>query len=310
MNEFIRFYTQFSKYLVPSVKKTLNVYIAGGMGSGAVTESRETVTEGDNVISEWILSLIQSYDETHCVPFSYSVMMALPRKSYEYSSQMIGMELNKFQIEKNRAIKRLNVAVKNAALNAAKTSKDLIEDTMESMIDDDTLNDVASDVTSHISTIAGNVEEKRDKIKKLVSDVAGQRFDNKTIFKEIKKGDSDLKGITLEEYEDMDASLKTWQKSYSTKTLDWSETGEEKRFKQSPINNDFLESIERRSEIHHAIILAAMRTGDIESEELIFNALASESIASAMMSGKINGVTDNFRDALAQCLAEVRRGVM
>ena len=308
VNGFISFYTQFAKYLVPSVKRTLNVYIAGGMGSGAVTESRETVLEGDKVISEWILSLMQSYDEQRCTPFSYILQVQLPRKSYDYSSKKIGIELNKFQIEKNRAIKRLNAAVKNAALNAAKTSKDMIEDTTENMIEADaSLSDIASDVSSAITTIAGSVEEKRDKVKKIVRDVKeGQRFDNETIFKEIRKGDSDLKGITLEEYEDMDASLKTWQKSYSTKSLDWSETGEEKMFKQSSANNSFLEDIERRSEVHHAVILAAMRTGDVESEELIFNALASDSIASAMMSGKINGVTDGFRDALAQCLAEVR----
>ena len=60
VNDFIIFYIQFAKYLVPSIKKTFNVYIGGKIGSNNSYESRETITEGDEVIMQWLFALIQT----------------------------------------------------------------------------------------------------------------------------------------------------------------------------------------------------------------------------------------------------------
>lgn len=252
VNELITFYIQFSKYLVPSIKKTFNVYLNGSIGASASQrETTDSISEGDSIIMQWLLSLIKTYDEGRCVPFSYSIVMLFPRKAYDYSSKIIGDDLNRFQLEKNRAIKRLNEQSKaQGSLNSMK----------------------------HI--------------------------ENSVICNEINKnGSIDL---SIHEYEDLDMSLKSWQKSYSQESLDWTETGEERGF-VSKNDESFLEGIASRSDIHHAIILAAEDTHDWSSEVIMFNALTDSSIASAMMKGKMDLISDSFRDALATSLAEVRR---
>jgi hypothetical protein len=250
VNDFIIFYIQFAKYLVPSIKKTFNVYIGGSIGSNNSYESRETTTEGDAVIMQWLLTLIQTYDEKKCVPFSYLIVMQFPRKTYDYSSKVIGDDLNRFQLEKNRAIKRLKV-------------------------DDD-----------------GKSGSSR-------------HLNDKSILREMNKNGETKR--TMREYEDLNLSLKTWQKSYSPQSLDWSETGEEKKFTQSPVNADFIKDIERRSNLHHAIIMTAIDTKDWYSEEAILSALVDDSIASAMISGKMDNISNEFKDALARNLYEVNR---
>ena len=175
--------------------------------------------------------------------------MQFPRKIYDYSSRVIGDDLNRFQLEKNRAIKRL------------KTDNDKSE--------------------------------------------PDRHLNDRSILREMNKN-GDTKR-TMREYEDLNLSLKTWQKSYSPQSLEWSETGEEKKFTRGPVSMDFIRDIERRSNIHHAIILTAIDTGDWYSEEAILSALVDDSIASAMISGKMNSISDEFKDALERNLYEVNR---
>lgn len=253
VNDLIMFYVQFSKYLVPAVRKTFNVYLNGNFTASSMgNDSPDTVSEGDSVIMQWLLTLIQTYDESRCVPFSYSIVMLFPRRAYDYSSKILGEDLNKFQLEKNRAIKRINSAYKaNGSYNSMR------------------------------------------------------KIDDKVIWSNMKKQGG--LSISMQEYEDLNLSLRSWQKSYSQDSLEWSETGEPKGLAREHHDASFIDDIARRSDIHHAIILAAEETGDWRSEVIIFNALGNDTIASAMMSGKMDMIPDDFKIALAKSLSDVRR---
>lgn len=257
LSEFVDFYVNFSKVLVPATKKTFDVYIGAGPGDTGMRRNKDTVNEGDSIIMQWILELVQTYNESRCVPFSVAVMKTLPMKIYDYSSSMLGEDLNKFQLEKNRSIKRLNEERKK---NGTLTSK---------YIDDDVIINDMSD--------------------------SGYSIDRK-------------------QYREFNSVLKTWQKSHSTQQLDWDETGEEKKFKDSKMqsetsvpdafsNTSTIEDLKRRSDVQTAVIEASMESGDWKSGVTMLRLLADSSLADIIMKGDDDIVTDEYKTYLASSLS-------
>lgn len=100
----IGFYTKFAVVLVPYLRKTLQAVNGESTSSNAKFVMTE---EKESVIKSWIIIVIQRYDESSCIPFSVYVQQVLPRLAASYASNAIGGNVNKFQIEKNKAIKRI-----------------------------------------------------------------------------------------------------------------------------------------------------------------------------------------------------------
>lgn len=111
MSELTAYYIPFSKILVPYIVKTFDTYMGSGPGNkNDKTKDPDVQAEGDTIIMGWIVSLIQRYNAESGFPFSAYLKSSLPNMVYDYSATQIGSKENKFQIEKNRAIKRLNEA--------------------------------------------------------------------------------------------------------------------------------------------------------------------------------------------------------
>jgi hypothetical protein len=104
--ELVRFYVKFSVVLVPAIKKTINTYLESS-AQGNENDKQRTDDDGEALLTAWILNLVQRFDESICRPFSVYLMRVLPRQSYNYANNEIGKTINKFQLEKNKAIKRL-----------------------------------------------------------------------------------------------------------------------------------------------------------------------------------------------------------
>lgn len=101
LTDIIEYYVAFAPILVPQLKKTFSTYMSNG-------STGDVKAEGNSVICQWIIGSIQKYKETGPYPFSVLVQQVIPRLMYEYSSNQIGVDVNKFQVNKNRAIKMLN----------------------------------------------------------------------------------------------------------------------------------------------------------------------------------------------------------
>lgn len=257
LSEFVSFYVEFSKVLVPSMVKTFDVYLGSGPGDTGMRRSKDTIAEGNSVILQWILELVQTYNESRCVPFSAAAMATLPKKGYDFASSVLGDEVNKFQLEKNRSIKRLNeVRKKNGTLSSK-------------YIDDDVI----------------------------VEDMNESGY-----------------AITGRKYRELDNVLKTWQKSHSNQQLDWEETGEEKKFKNSASqssnvvsdafsNSEVMEDLERRSDVQSAVVNASTDSGDWKSGVTMLRLLADSSLANVIMGSNDDIVTDNYKDSLAVSLS-------
>jgi hypothetical protein len=110
--DLVQFYVKFSMVLVPVVRKTINTYLDSS-ASGQNADKKTTDDDGNALLTAWILNLVQRFDESVCRPFSVYLQTVLPRQSYNYANNTIGRSVNKFQLEKNKAIKRLNKVKKN-----------------------------------------------------------------------------------------------------------------------------------------------------------------------------------------------------
>lgn len=97
----IEYYVAFAPVLVPYIKKTFSTYMSKGSNA-------DVKAEGDSIVCQWIIGYIKKYKETKSIPFSVLVQQIMPKQVYEYSSNQIGMDVNKFQSNKNKAIKALN----------------------------------------------------------------------------------------------------------------------------------------------------------------------------------------------------------
>lgn len=101
LEDAIEYYVAFAPVLVPYLKKTFNTYMTKGSNT-------DVKAEGDSIICQWIIGYIKKYKETKSIPFSVLVQQIMPKQVYEYSGNQIGMDVNKFQSNKNKAIKALN----------------------------------------------------------------------------------------------------------------------------------------------------------------------------------------------------------
>ena len=257
VSDFLAFYVPFSKILVPSIMKTFDVYIGGLFGSTGRSRSRDTSAEGDSILIQWIIELMQSYNETNCVPFSASISRGLPKKVYDYSSGVVGEDMNRFQIAKNKAIKSLMA------------------------------------------------ERRRS------GDPAMDYFDDEIIRDRMNANDY---AITRSRYEDLNDSLKRWQKSSSHTPLEWDENGEERGFHrhsagalEAPSSVRTMEDIQRSSDIQLAIMDAAVRTEDWRSAVVMLRLLSDSSLATVLMDDVAGMIPASFKNALARSLAGIVR---
>lgn len=88
------FYKQFAKTLLKNKMDTIKIYIP----------------DEDDQSSQflyWVLSAIESYDESKAVPFSGYLEASIKWWPYDLPSQYLGNDLSKFQLAKSRAIKEI-----------------------------------------------------------------------------------------------------------------------------------------------------------------------------------------------------------
>lgn len=255
ITELIRFYVQFGQILVPIVKKTFDAYLpdsdkVGVDGKSAVRQLRESL------ITEWIVTIVRKYKEAKPIPFAVYVEKLLPRNAFDYAAEQIGRDLNKFQLEKVRAINRLKKLDKRAGREA-------------------------SEYYSDEQILALMHEHEYD--------------------------------ITPEEYKHFDDDLKTWQKSRSPQSLQWTETGEERKMddRRQASNNIVAESnsedvdLESQYRIQRAVVRAALETEDWESGVRMLGLLSnSTTLTEALGKGDVkNLIKNDFRNALARGLS-------
>lgn len=114
VTDLVQYYTKFARKLVPYIGKTFNTYMGAGPGNTGRDMSPESkadvAAESDAIIMSWIVNLVQKFDESSGYPFSVYLQRVVPNFVYDYAVKQVGPEVNKFQIEKNKAIKRLNKA--------------------------------------------------------------------------------------------------------------------------------------------------------------------------------------------------------
>lgn len=133
--DLVQYYTKFSRKLVPYINKTFDAYM--GVGPGATGKSisadakADLAAESDTIVMSWIMKLVQQYDESSGIPFSVYLQQVIPRFVYDYSGKQVGQEVNRFQIEKNKAIKRLNKATGNPQASVFYSSETIRRDMAE-----------------------------------------------------------------------------------------------------------------------------------------------------------------------------------
>lgn len=111
LDELIMYYLPFSKKLVPFLNKTFETYMPGYINTSSKAKkntSSEFNAEADSVLINWIIEIIEKYDATSGYPFSVYLQTVLPKSIYDYSVKAIGLDANKYQIQKNKAIKLLD----------------------------------------------------------------------------------------------------------------------------------------------------------------------------------------------------------
>lgn len=130
--DLVQYYTKFSRKLVPYINKTFDTYMGGGPGVTSKNMSSEAkadvAAESDAIVMSWIMKLVQQFDESSGYPFSVYLQQVLPNFVYDYSVKQVGPEVNKFQIEKNKAIKRLNKATGNPQASVFYSSETIRRD--------------------------------------------------------------------------------------------------------------------------------------------------------------------------------------
>lgn len=99
--DIVEYYVAFAPVLVPYITKTFRTYMSNASAS-------ELKSESDSILCEWIINFIQKYKESDSRPFSVMVKTVLPKRVYEFSNNQIGRDVNKFQVNKAKAIKSLN----------------------------------------------------------------------------------------------------------------------------------------------------------------------------------------------------------
>lgn len=251
--DLIRFYVQFGQVLVPLVKKTFDAYLPdsdkiGIDGKSSVRQLRESLVMG------WIIKIIRKYKEKDPTPFAAYIMKALPKEAFDFAASQIGKDLNKFQLEKVRAINNLKKIDK-------KEGREVL--------------DYYSD-------------------EQLLKIMHEHGYD-----------------ITLDEFRAFDEDLKTWQKTRSPQSLQWSETGEERRVEDKRqdsalvMASDATADLESQFRIQRAVVRAALDTEDWDSAIRILGLLAnSTTLTEALARGDVKSlISDRFRDALARGLS-------
>lgn len=123
--------------------------------------------------------------------------------------------------------------------------------------------------------------------------------------------------IDEERYGRLDKELSTWKQMRHMEGLQWDETGEEKRFDLNRTGNavdrqrDIADSVNERnagiSRIQHAVVKAAILSGRTRDARIVLMMLAnSASLGSALMGSMSTMLSDDYRDALAMALENVR----
>lgn len=123
--------------------------------------------------------------------------------------------------------------------------------------------------------------------------------------------------IDEERFARLDKELSTWKQMRHMEGLQWDETGEEKRFDLNRTGNavdrqrDMAGSMNERnastSRIQHAVVKAAIRSGSSKDARIMLMMLAnSSSLGSALMGSMSAMLSDDYRDALAVALDDVK----
>ena len=118
------------------------------------------------------------------------------------------------------------------------------------------------------------------------------------IIEEMRRDDARY-DLSMEEYNDMDIQLKTWQQASHSTTLEWDETGEEKStngFDMTHQLDSFGTSMEHDisvSRIQHAAIHAALETGRVSDCRLLLEMLRNATTIGPML---ISSLFADFHD--------------
>lgn len=98
---FVLFYKKFGKSLVKGHQETINIYLP------------DTFDQESQMIV-WVIEALEKFDESAAVPFSGYFNNVMGRWPYNLPMLHLGPELSEFQLERARAIKRLNGGDKNS----------------------------------------------------------------------------------------------------------------------------------------------------------------------------------------------------
>lgn len=115
--------------------------------------------------------------------------------------------------------------------------------------------------------------------------------------------------IDEKKYSQLDEELKTWQQMKHMSSLEWTETGEEKRFndEKQDLDDAMLKRNSESSRIQHAIVKATILSGKtIDGRLMLMMLNHSSSLGSALMSSMSAMLTDDYRDSLAIVLSTMK----
>ena len=115
--------------------------------------------------------------------------------------------------------------------------------------------------------------------------------------------------IDEKKYSQLDEELKTWQQMKHMSGLEWTETGEEKRFndEKQDLDDAMLKRNSESSRIQHAIVKATILSGKtIDGRLMLMMLNHSSSLGSALMSSMSAMLTDDYRDSLAIVLSTMK----